>query len=330
MTKNEKVLDAWFAVFKDYKRLTLKEAQELYLKMKMVENEAEKKAIKEELLFGTMYVLYNQLKSSSILYFQTRGMDVEDVIQFSLELWMHFIWSDKILGISFYSYYFHQTFYNDLHISLYSEKLSCFDFFACHNEHIIKLFTKYIALRKEKLPFDFQEFQRVFPGENVYVLYDLFEKMYQMLVKLKILKNGAISERQMSTLFFVFVEAYLNSPSNMDEENFFIDELDYCNQSERKVLRERVREIFSKVYVPSKRDKLFLANFCGLYENQDEFGQSVFVEKMPKEQAEIGRENHLTRERVRQLIGRSGSWIRKSHYAAELQTIQEELEYSRR
>lgn len=51
------------------KKLSLKEAQELSKKMLLITEETEKRQIRDEILFGTIYVLYKQLNNSYLPYF---------------------------------------------------------------------------------------------------------------------------------------------------------------------------------------------------------------------------------------------------------------------
>ena len=114
MLKNSKILEEWYEPFKKNKQLSLQEAKKLYLKMVQCESEEEKKKIKDTLIFGTMYVLYERLKSSLAIYCSSSVVDMEDIISTSFEIWFKFLSEGGLIRIKYYSDFFKIFFFEYL------------------------------------------------------------------------------------------------------------------------------------------------------------------------------------------------------------------------
>lgn len=329
MSNNIKILDGWYESFKDFEKLSFKEAQNLSLQFKNEKEIAKKKRLKDKLVLGTMHFLYKELKTSFILNFQALGNDVYDVIQAASEIWIQYVLSDKILT-SHYSNYFQSTFYSKLNTSMYGDSFFCYDIFEIYIFTMLSNFKIYLHDRRNNSSFSYEDFERIICTQNTFLVYYCFEELYSLLEEKELLDQfDDVTISQMKALFLVLLHAYLEptyNPKDKTSKILCLSTDKQLNEVERQFLRERVRELFLEISVFSLRSKILLAESCGLSWEQDSFGNSHFVEKKPKTFKQMALEKHLEKARIKNLIQRSCRLIQKDLIrSCELMDIQEEL-----
>ena len=91
MNYNLQKLEEWYKSISSEKELKLEEAQMLYQKIMTTTNEVTKKELQDEIILGTLHVVYRLLKTSYLPYFPNGMIDVDDVISVASELWIEFV-----------------------------------------------------------------------------------------------------------------------------------------------------------------------------------------------------------------------------------------------
>lgn len=270
MLKNSKILEEWYEPFKKNKQLSLQEAKKLYLKMVQCENEEEKKEIKDTLIFGTMYVLYEQLKSSLAIYCSSSVVDMEDIIATSFEIWFKFLSEGGLMRIKYYSDFFKIFFFEYLAKSIWPSDFSTGNYFGWEEHKLLKCLTKYILFRKNVSSVSVQEFENIFAGIPI-SFYSLFEEIYHLIFTLGVFCDEILSERKLSFFILFLLSSYLEIPFNPKDKECNVlkikteEELDLV---EKYLLRKQTNDIYIKIEIPSKRNQEIFETRCGYKEKK--------------------------------------------------------------
>lgn len=311
MEENLRILDNWFASFENYKRLSLKEAQILYVQMEHEQDLMVKKELKDELILGTMYVVYDAIKKLKLFNISSLSFFIEDLIQSGCCLWLEFLFSSKFLSLTNYRSFFYQ-----LKTKICSENFSYFEIFGISKDKFIDLMIKFIFLKKENENFSYTTFVEMFSNvPNASNFYLLFEEIYHVLEKAGLLNDNCLKRSKLHILFSFLVEKIYCSAYNFKDSSSSISRIkitmdDYI---EKNLLIEPVKEIYEKMPHPSLRDKQMLADFCGLY-------------GVRKSKKEMGEEWDVTPGLVDKAMKRERTRIKKDHlHNKELKKIYEEL-----
>lgn len=313
MEYNLQKLEEWYDLVKGEKELTLKEAQELYKKMVSTTDELEKKHLKDELILGTMHVIYDQLKKSYLPYFPNGQIDVEDVLSVTSEMWIEFILTGKLLNINIYNDFFRDIF-RKLNTRLYKRKTDSdiySDIFEVGKSEFYQLLMEYLLMRRRFSVFTEQDFLGLFVDKIKSSFYYLFENIYQNLENQGLWERKDISLRQLNLLLSNFIESYINSTYNFkDQENYIckIQDENRGLQIENQLLWKEIIEMIDQVHV-SKRNIEIFCKYHGL----KNFTSSTY--------AELAREYHLSKDRT----GEIEKKVRRRLKKKELKVFLEDL-----
>ena len=105
--EQEKIkLEKWWNTFKDYERLNINKVKLLFQKYELTLDTQ----IFNEIVYGTMYLIYEQLKDSYYLYYHISDFDIDDIIMIGIEKWLIFLKNGGIKDIKIFSDYFKKGF----------------------------------------------------------------------------------------------------------------------------------------------------------------------------------------------------------------------------
>ena len=141
MPKNKEILNEFENQIKQYKQLKLNEAQELYNKIIECEDNKLKKQLRNELITGTLYVIYETINSNELVYMNSSYYDMNDIINAIIEIWIKKIDSGEILKVDRFHKIFNYDFYNKISESFGIKNEIDIKEYLCD----IKLFTGLIA-----------------------------------------------------------------------------------------------------------------------------------------------------------------------------------------
>lgn len=309
---NLQKLEEWYSFVKVEKKLKLKEAQKLYKKIISTNDALQKKKLQDELIMGTMYVIYDLLKNSYLPYFPNGQLDVEDVISVTSEIWVEFVLSGKLLNISMYSD-FVRSIFRKINTRLYENEINYnvyLSIFKLGKQEFYELLTKYLVMRRRFFSFSLQDFLELhLPIEDF--SYYLFENIYETLERQGLFENKNISERQLSLLLPNFVEQYIDSTYNFkDQENYIckIQDENGVLQVENQLLQDQILEMIEQGRDSQRNCEIF-CKYYGL----KEFTSSNY--------AELAREYQLSRDRTGEIEKR----IRRRLKNLEFKNLLEEI-----
>lgn len=99
MSKNKEILNKWKKQISQYEPLTIFQSQELYKKIIECDNEKIKKQLRDKLITGTLYVVYNFIETNGYTYMNGISYDMDDIINSAIETWIKKLDSGDILNV---------------------------------------------------------------------------------------------------------------------------------------------------------------------------------------------------------------------------------------
>lgn len=114
MNQNVEKLDAWEEVIKDFNKIRLKDAKNLYNNIINTTDRNERARLREELITGTLYLPFKFLKKSYLMYVNGSNYDFDDVINSANKIWIDLIDSGRLLKVHSYSMLLRGGFHNAL------------------------------------------------------------------------------------------------------------------------------------------------------------------------------------------------------------------------
>ena len=99
MENNKKILETWNESIKDFERLDLAKAKELYKKYLSEENKDTKEKIRETIITGLFYTVYDELIKINADGIIAPTYDMDDVINGTVEYLIRSVDSGKLLGL---------------------------------------------------------------------------------------------------------------------------------------------------------------------------------------------------------------------------------------
>jgi len=114
MSKNKEILNKWKQEIKDYEKLTLQQSQEIYKNIINCDNEKTKKQLRDKLITGTLYIVYNFIETNGYTYMNGISYDMDDIINATIETWIKRLDSGEILNVDNLKKIITRDFYNEI------------------------------------------------------------------------------------------------------------------------------------------------------------------------------------------------------------------------
>ena len=172
----DKVFEEWDKRIKKLPKLDLEQVRDKY-KDYIKETDIDKQnEIKNEMIEGTLYVVFDFLKNSILSKFRSSVYDINDIINSTIYAWGESLVSGSVLSRSFSALYSNATFYNRIASQLFGSEdyVHIINQFGNSDDEFIKEFNIYIDLLKNN-PSEVSEKERYF--EKIKEM-GLYEKPY--------------------------------------------------------------------------------------------------------------------------------------------------------
>ena len=176
-------LENWYKSIASYKKLSLTEAKELKLKMEKTTDPNEKEKLREEMILGTLYKVYEFLKKTFIVDMQAINYDVSDLINATCLTWIEkVVDSDFLIDGEDIRYVFSPNFYSRLldnlgiNISLNARK-NCVD-----KESFVRILEILLMKKKQGLQWDYEELkEEICKKYNYFIdIEEVFDTIYSI------------------------------------------------------------------------------------------------------------------------------------------------------
>lgn len=271
---NTQKLENWWQRYKKYPKLNINEVKTLYLQYQKTNDYK----ILEEMINGTMYLIYNNLKKYYYLNYNTIDFDIEDIIMNSIEIWLKFLKSGKILRLKLYSEFFRKNFHYELiNMTLKSSliNVSTMKLYGLGYKKMASLFFMYVhGLNNSDISLE---------------LRDVFKKLNivaeQLNINLKIVPSRKF-EIILKPLIYSMIKEDLNYKIEVENEY-------------EKVINQVCYEQIERLVNFKSRSSIILKSYCGFYSDK------------PKSTNQLAKEYNCTRQNIEQIMNREVKRIRK-------------------
>ena len=168
MSRNKQILEKWKKEIEQYKKLTLNESQELYNKTRSCKNEKIKKQLRNELITGTLYVIYEAINSNELIYMNSSYYDMNDIINAMIEIWIRKIDSGELLKVDNFSKIFSHDFYNKISENFGIKNDLDYKEYLCDKKLFIELIVDYLRKKEKNENFDYYELIQYMREKPIY------------------------------------------------------------------------------------------------------------------------------------------------------------------
>lgn len=257
----------WYNQISSFPKLKISEAQDLYQKAINTEDETLKKLYMDELIIGTLYVVYGYIKRNELELFVSSLYDMNDIISSFNAVWIKKLYNGDLLNVDRYSLLFTSTYYKDVYNNLYGDEIIVNEQFKVSINCFVELLTTYVLYRNKEINKPFREvieetyFNDRWNGWS-YIIYDdvmkvipLLEKIYSNLNFDK-LENLNLGKTKIVDYLRLIINIGLIEPisnelpdkndmedtitTNMVMEDFICDvDNALTNERERQIIHER-------------------------------------------------------------------------------------------
>lgn len=188
MNYNKKILHEWGETIKKYKRLTLKQAQEIYIKLKKCNNPKLKKELRDELITGTLYQVYNFINKNGYTYIKSISFDMNDIISATIESWIKLLDSGDIMDEKKFMQQIKSSFYKNVNENLGTKFEINPKEYLYSKKAFIDLIVDYINIKEVNPHFDYYELSKYIKENLKY--HELLRGVNNAYYELEQLKNG--------------------------------------------------------------------------------------------------------------------------------------------
>lgn len=183
MGVNEQKLETWYRNISKHEEFSLSKTKKMLKIMNEEPNELVRQMIREQIIIGTLHVVYKFIKSNEIFLVENNCYDMDDIINSCIEIWINVIDSNILLNARTYSISF-ITFYNQLAVLLFGVKDSFKQRLGITYDVYEKILIIFLKKFKDKSYDQFYRYVKAHYDLNDYLisrLYILFTRMYEIM-----------------------------------------------------------------------------------------------------------------------------------------------------
>ena len=296
----------WYNQICSYPKLKLSEAQDLYKKTINTQDEILKKEYMDELILGTLYVVYEYIKRNGLELLVSSSYDTNDIISSFNEVWIRKLYNGELLNVDRYSLLFSSPYYNEVYNNLCGDEILISEQFKVSRDCFIELLTSYVIYKNKGIHKPFSEvieetyFNDRWNSWSYYIYPDVIEIIPFLE---KIYSNLNFDKLEDLDLAKTKIADYLRLIINIGLIEPISNELPDKNNLEDSITTDIVLEHFIKDVdktLIDKREREVIHERYGLD------GGS------PKTLETVGNHQGVTRERVRQIEAKALRKLRRN------------------
>lgn len=141
----------WYNQISSLPKLKINVAQELYKKAMNTQDETLKKKYMDELILGTLYVVYEYIKRNGLELLVSSSYDMNDIISSFNSVWIKKLYSGELLNVERYSLLFTSPYFNEVYNNLCGDEILVSEQLGVSTDCLVKLITLYISYRNKGL-----------------------------------------------------------------------------------------------------------------------------------------------------------------------------------
>lgn len=293
----------WYNQISSFPKLKITVAQDLYRKAVNTQDELLKKTYMDELILGTLYVVYEYIKRNELELFVSSSYSMNDIISSFNEVWIKKIYNGELLSVDRYSLLFTLSYFNEVYNNLCGDEIIVNEQFAVSIDCFAELLTLYILFKNKSSTKSFEQvIKEYYYNTNrwAYYTYDMFFNMIPLLEK--IYDNLNFDKMDDLNLGKTKIANYLKLIINIGLIENISNELPDKNDMEDNIITGIVMEEFVANVdeaLTNKKEREVIHERFGL-DNEN-----------PQLLETIGENKGITRERVRQIEARALRRLRR-------------------
>lgn len=284
----------WYNQISSLPKLKITVAQELYKKAIDTQDETLKKKYMDELILGTLYVVYEYIKRNGLELLVSSSYDINDIISSFNSVWIKKIYNGELLNVDRYSLLFTSPYFNEVYNDLCGDEILVSEQLGVSTDCLVELITLYISYRNKGLEKPFRDvIEETFFTDRwnswSYYIYDNVIKTIPLLEK--IYDNLNFDKLDDLNIGKTKIADYLRLIINMGLMEPISNELPTTNDMEDSITTDIVMKHFIEDVdtILDDRQRSIIHERYGLDNGKPQFLETV------------GQHHGLTRERVRQI-----------------------------
>ena len=147
----------WYNQISCLPKLNITSAQELYKKAITTNDESLKKQYMNELILGTLYVVYEYIKRNDLEILISTSYDMNDIISSFNSAWIKKIYNGELLNVNRYSLLFTSSYFNEVNNNLCSDEIIINEQLGISTDCLIELIALYIYYKNKGINKSFSE-----------------------------------------------------------------------------------------------------------------------------------------------------------------------------
>lgn len=151
----ELALEKWYKSFSSIEQLSLRDAKTLFTKVVHTKDKQLQKEYSDQLVLGTLHLLYKLFKKNNLCYLCRSYEEVNDLISVFTEKWIRWLFSGEILDVKTFANIVSHDFIDDIFKELYGEKH--ISSLGISKILFAEMFYSYYKLKRENINPDYFE-----------------------------------------------------------------------------------------------------------------------------------------------------------------------------
>lgn len=307
-------LTQWYNQISSFSKLKITAAQDLYRKAINTQDELLRKKYMNELILGTLYVVYEYIKRNGLELFVSSSYDMNDIISSFNEVWIKKIYNGDLLNVDKYSLLFTPSYFNEVCANLSGDEIIVNEQFNISIDCFAELLSLYILFKNKSLTKSFEQVIKEHYYDTNRWAYYTYDKVFNMIPLLeRIYDNLNFDKMDDLNLGKTKIANYLKLIINIGLIEPISNEFPDKNDMEDNITTDVVMEYFIANVdeaLPNQKEREVIHERFGL-----DNGNPQLLETIAKNKG-------ITRERVRQIEARA---LRKLRIREKIRKISNDI-----
>ena len=296
----------WYNQISSLPKLKITVAQDLYKKAISTQDETLKKEYMDELILGTLYVVYEYIKRNGLELLVSSSYDMNDIISSFNEVWIRKLYNGELLKVDRYSLLFSSPYYNEVYNNLCGDEIIVNEQFKISTYCFTELLASYVMYKNKGIDKPFREVieETYFTDRWNSWSYYIYKDVIRMIPLLeRIYSNLNFDKLEDLDLTKTKIADYLRLIINIGIIEPISNELPDKNDLEDSITTDIVMEHFINDVDKTLKDK---REREVIHERYGLDGGS------PQTLETVGMHQEVTRERVRQIEAKALRKLRRN------------------
>ncbi len=299
-------LNQWYNQISSFPKLNISSAQNLYNKAINTQDKKLKNQYLNDLIYGTLYVVYEYIKRNELDIFISSSYDMNDIINTFNEVWIKKIYNGELLKVDRYSLLFTSSFFSEVYNKLCGDKIIVSDQFEVSIDCFSDLLESYIQYKNSGSNIKFKEIikETFFNRDRNRWSYAIYNDVLRVIPLLdKIYNNLNFNKIDDLNIGKSKIKDYLRLMINIGLIEPISKEILDKNNIEKNITNNMVMKNFINDIdnvITDDRARQIIHDRFGLDNNNPQFLE------------EVGKKHNLTKARVGQIEAKTLRLLRKN------------------